>query len=1216
MKNKIKLYIIITKQMNMEDILKIEEELNRIEEEINQKVKEIEKKIEIEVIYHLGDIHIPGTVERESEYEIILNRTIQIISLDKRKKMVVICGDLFHDKTKPYQEANILARDFMKGIGDVCETIIIQGNHDINIDNENRKDSIKSTLRNLETKYPIHYLTEKKIYKIKGINFGLTKMTDNKPTLTGIKNLFEHYIGLYHGTLYKSITDEGYEFNDITRIKCSDFKNYDIVMLGDVHKYQYLNKEKTIAYSGSLVQQHFGETINNHGMLLWDLKTNTSKLIEVPNDYIYKTHLITDIKNYEIPDISNKFCRLRILYKGVERLDLIKYEKEIKTRYNIIQFVKQEITEDIKINENMKEEEIMNKKFMDIYRDFLVKTKLIENEKVSQMLEKIIDEEQKNVSKEKKEIKIHELEFENLLTYGSGNKINFEKLNGINILAGINGLGKSSLIDIILFTIYNKCSKGEGKDILNIRHDKGYSILRLELNGEKYTIYRNIIKTKTNVCLLKNYQDKDKIYNELKRIELEKKNKIDMSKVKNISEDGKFNIDKQIKTLFGEYEDMIMTSVILQTGVNFIDLDYAEQKKILTNILGLNLFENVRLISSQKHRHYTTNILKTIEKEMTSINYNNLIENENKLLKKSDDELKNKNQEYYDLLKEKHIIEYKLDGSGNINMDKIYQNKIMLETKQNKLKILEYNCCDKYEENKTNLEINVEQTQIIINELTKEIKKSNNNNNEKLKKEQNQLEKTICEINENLNILNENIDELNVKNSEILKKMLINEKEINNSKKEYENEKNNISKKINEIKMIEKSINLQKENNKELLKHKFSDSCECCNNNKMIHEQIGYLEKIIKLQKEMELIKCDENDINLIDEKLSLLKNYENNINDINVNKLKIETFENKFKLENKNILLIDENININNSNDVLNEKIKEQKTILLNNKKQLDSIKEYEKILDEYNKNAIKIIEYENIINEYEKNKENIIKLNEIKKNEKQLCDEIKKITELKKIFSNNILKLEIEKSNQEKLQTEYKIHQETTKIYKEILNFFENGFMDYVMMKRLNTLEIKMNNIINSLAGYEIKIRIENKNIKFFKLSPKKIVKTSKFSLESKKQNNITIDDDSYDIDEKDINLKSLCGYERIIFNISLRLALNNMNSMIKNNFIIIDEGFSGADSTNIHKISHILDIIKKDYDVCIIISHIDEIKNQKGKIIKIQYNKNTFDSNINII
>jgi DNA repair exonuclease SbcCD ATPase subunit len=103
---------------------------------------------------------------------------------------------------------------------------------------------------------------------------------------------------------------------------------------------------------------------------------------------------------------------------------------------------------------------------------------------------------------------MHQLEFENLLTYGSNNKINFDKLVGINILGGINGLGKSSLIDIILFTIYNECSKGEGKEILNIRYEKGYSILRLELNGEKYTIYRGINKGKTSVCLLKEYAEK------------------------------------------------------------------------------------------------------------------------------------------------------------------------------------------------------------------------------------------------------------------------------------------------------------------------------------------------------------------------------------------------------------------------------------------------------------------------------------------------------------------------------------------------------------------------------------------------------------------------------------------------------------------------------------------------------------------------------------
>ena len=44
-------------------------------------------------------------------------------------------------------------------------------------------------------------------------------MTNELPTQIGIKNLFELYIGLYHGTLYKSRTNEGYEFNNTSRIK-------------------------------------------------------------------------------------------------------------------------------------------------------------------------------------------------------------------------------------------------------------------------------------------------------------------------------------------------------------------------------------------------------------------------------------------------------------------------------------------------------------------------------------------------------------------------------------------------------------------------------------------------------------------------------------------------------------------------------------------------------------------------------------------------------------------------------------------------------------------------------------------------------------------------------------------------------------------------------------------------------------------------------------
>jgi hypothetical protein len=314
--------------------------------------------------------------------------------------------------------------------------------------------------------------------------------------------------------------------------------------------------------------------------------------------------------------------------------------------------------------------------------------------------------------------------------------------------------------------------------------------------------------------------------------------------------------------LFGKYEDMIMTSIILQNGTNFIDLKYEVQKSILTNIMGLNLFENVRLISFKEYKRYTSNILKKIENEISHTNYDELIEHENKLLIENEDKLKKKNDKNYNLLKEKHIIEYKLNDHVKINLDIITQEKKMLETKQDELvkqiKIFEfiiYNKEDKesiwkqnkLEENKKDYENKIEQIQILINELTKEIKKSNNNNNEKLKFDKIQIEKTIHEIDKSISILKDNINKQYIKNNDILKTILITEKEINYKKKQYDNEKKNITKKLNEKNQIEKSINLQKENNKDLLKHKFSDFCECCINNKIIHEQIGYLEKIIKL---------------------------------------------------------------------------------------------------------------------------------------------------------------------------------------------------------------------------------------------------------------------------------------------------------------------------------------------------------------------------------
>ena len=42
-------------------------------------------------------------------------------------------------------------------------------------------------------------------------------------------------------------------------------------MFGDIHKRQFLNEKKTIAYCGSTIQQNYGES-GEKGFLLWDIR--------------------------------------------------------------------------------------------------------------------------------------------------------------------------------------------------------------------------------------------------------------------------------------------------------------------------------------------------------------------------------------------------------------------------------------------------------------------------------------------------------------------------------------------------------------------------------------------------------------------------------------------------------------------------------------------------------------------------------------------------------------------------------------------------------------------------------------------------------------------------------------------------------------------------------------------------------------------------------
>jgi len=1113
----------------------------------------------VEVIYHISDIHIPNNISRHEEYKEVFEEVYKKLKEEVKEKLIVICGDLFHDKTMIKPETLILAKSFIFNLSIYGEIIIIDGNHDININNDDRKSTIEAMINRLEINNKIHYLKENKVYKIKGINFGLTTMYSDEVTRIGNKNEGERYIGLYHGTLYKSKTDNDYEFLDEKILKASDFKDYDITLLGDIHKYQYLNKKKTIAYASSLIQQNFGEEELNHGMLRWDIKTLGSEFIEIKNNYVFKTHIINDIENYKINGIEKKIVKLRLKYYGKDREKIKQYESIIKKNYNLLSITNEEIFEDVD-KKNDTEGEILNKNIIDVYNEFIKKNNLEENKLMKSKILELLDEEEFEEKKIKKIIKIKSIEFENLFTYGKNNKINFEKLEGLNIIIGNNGLGKSSIIDIILFTLYNKFSRGEGKEALNIRHDHGKSILKLELNNIEYIIKRNINNNNSYVKLLENGKD--------------------------ITEDGKIRTDKKIIELFGSYDDMIMTSVILQVGSNFIDIDDKEKKNILINILGLNVYDNIYTKCKKEYYNLSAVVLKNIENELTNKDYVSLIKDIEEDIIFYKEDLDSLLEEKENTCNEEYLIKNNLKLNKCENIEDVIQKQSDIEKELLEKRDVINNQYSKYKNiNPVNeKEKIIRKTEKINNEIkllsmkivqTNICEKDLETKLEKIKNLQNELKEITLKEKNKLKEKNELMKEINYKNNideEIKEKEL----EINEIKSKLETKKSN-------IKLLE---NLESKNNL-LLNHKFNDKCKDCQYNKLIHEKIGYNNEISLLKQKIIENNANENELEEYKEILQKLIRIKELLNDLELLNNKEEIINEKILYENILLEKINKEIEIKKDNIIYENKILKHQEELQENKQEYKNLSNYitinEKINILYNdnENLKKIIEKNHIFIE------DVNRLNELYIIKKDIDECYNKY---KKIYDNLVLEKNILNNENEKEILLFKDYDKNNKIkstLKDILNLYDCGFREYILIKKINIFESKINNIIRNLSNYEIKIEVDKNNVKFYKI-----------------------------IGNKLLNVRKLCGYERIVFNVGFRLALNNMNVMTKNNFIIIDEGFSSSDQNNLLKIPYLLDVIKKEYEIGIIISHIDEIKNQDGKIIKILFNDITKDSLINIV
>jgi len=533
-------------------------------------------------IHHISDIQIRN-LKRHREYEEVFMRLYEKVKENKDNAVAYIGGDIAHSKTDMSPELVDQLSRLLKNLSDICPTIIIAGNHDCNLNNRSRLDVLTPIVNNL--KHPnLHYLKDSGVYTCADTSFVVWDCwTDEKDFITSDEVDGDTKVVLFHGTVDRALTDLGFKLPSDVHI--DKFKGYDLGLLGDIHKRQHLNKEETISYCGSLIQQNHGEDIGK-GYLLWDVPSRKSKYIEIQNDYGYYT---LDIDNGVVPYVKSmpKKARLRVRVCNTDAVQLKKALAVIHSKYGIKEIVVTRTdgfsTDKVRAEDKIDVGDITNSDYQySLISDYLARNYIIDDDVLLRIKE--INEDL-NASMPEEDVsrnvnwKLKDFKFDNMFSYGKDNILDFRKLNGIVGMFAPNATGKSSLLDALSFCLFDTSSRAfKANNVLNNKRRNFWCIANFEINQMDYFIERKARKlnsghVKVDVDFWMIDDGGDKI---------------------SLNGDQRRTTNANIRRVIGTYEDFILTTLSLQTNSTvFIDKTQKERKELLAQFMGMSIFDKL-----------------------------------------------------------------------------------------------------------------------------------------------------------------------------------------------------------------------------------------------------------------------------------------------------------------------------------------------------------------------------------------------------------------------------------------------------------------------------------------------------------------------------------------------------------------------------------------------------------------------------------------------
>ena len=261
----------------------------------------------VKKIIHTADIHI-RTFRQHDEYQEVFKKLFSDITdlvkdYKKEEVRIVVAGDLVHQKIVISNEQLMLGTWFLRNLEEIAPVIIIAGNHDLLENNKDRMDSITPMVQFLPDTN-INYFKENKCYLDDNIVWCVYSIFEEnlKPNIKEARKKYgkdKKHIGLFHAPVNGAITSVGFEFEEHAELE--QFDGCDAVLMGDIHHRQnFVRKGVNITYCGSFIQQDFGERVNGHGYLIWDVEHLDYTEHNIVTDYgyyVFKINSLEDIDN-------------------------------------------------------------------------------------------------------------------------------------------------------------------------------------------------------------------------------------------------------------------------------------------------------------------------------------------------------------------------------------------------------------------------------------------------------------------------------------------------------------------------------------------------------------------------------------------------------------------------------------------------------------------------------------------------------------------------------------------------------------------------------------------------------------------------------------------------------------------------------------------------------------------------------------------------------